>query len=103
MVSKQPPGPKVQVIETQKEGPKIEFPCQYSIRVMGEKSPEFTDTVIKIIQKHAPELKTDTGKGRDSKKGRFMSVHVFIQATGKEQLQAIFDDLKAYPAVKMVL
>lgn len=103
MVSKQPPGPKLNVIESQEDGPKIEFPCPYSIRVMGDKSPEFTANVIKIIQQHAPELQADTAKGRDSKKGRFMSVHVVIQATGQEQLQAIFDDLKAYPAVKMVL
>lgn len=88
---------------TQQEPPKIEFPCQYSIRVMGDKSIEFTETVVTIIQKHAPELQSHAVKTRDSAKGTYMSVHVMITATGEPQLMAIHEDLKAHAAVKMVL
>lgn len=87
----------------QPEPPKIEFPCQYSIRVMGEKSPEFMLKVVEIIQCHAPELKHDTATSKDSSKGTYMSVMVMIVATGEPQLVAIHEDLKAYSAVKMVL
>ncbi|NRB37580.1 MAG: DUF493 domain-containing protein [Pseudomonadales bacterium] len=88
---------------TQQAPPKIEFPCQYSIRVMGDKSPTFSDEVVAIIQRHAPELKPETATRKDSSKGRFMSVKVMIIATGEPQLTAIHNDLKAHPAVKMVL
>lgn len=83
--------------------PKIEFPCQYSIRIMGDKSDTFSDDVVAIIQRHAPELKADSATSKDSSKGRFMSVMVYITATGEKQLAAIFRDLKTLPAVKMVL
>ena len=86
-----------------KDAPKIEFPCQYSIRIMGDKSDEFTLKVVDIIQRHAPELTLDSATSKDSSKGRFMSVMVMITATGVPQLTAIHEDLKAYPAVKMVL
>ena len=86
-----------------KQPPKIEFPCQYSIRVMGDKSDEFLHKVVQIIQRHAPELKAQTATSKDSSKGRFMSVMVVIRATGAPQLAAIHEDLKAYSAVKMVL
>ena len=86
-----------------KPAPKIEFPCQYSIRVMGEKSATFTDEVVEIIQRHAPELALDTASSKDSSKGTYMRVLVVIIATGEPQLSAIHEDLKAHPAVKMVL
>ena len=86
-----------------KPAPKIEFPCEYSIRVMGERSVTFTDEVVEIIQRHAPELTRDTASSKDSSKGTFMRVRVVIIATGVTQLTAIHEDLKEHPAVKMVL
>ena len=88
---------------TVKQPPKIEFPCRYSIRVMGEKSDSFAEQVVAIIQRHAPELKADSATSKDSSKGRFMSVLVVITATGEAQLAAIHGDLQKLPAVKMVL
>ncbi len=88
---------------SQQEPPKIEFPCDYSIRVMGDKSDEFINKVFEIIQLHAPELKRDSVKSKDSSKGRFMSVHVVIVATGEDQLGNIHQSLQAYDAVKMVI
>lgn len=88
---------------SEKQPPKIEFPCQYSIRVMGEKSVTFIDEVVTIIQRHAPELERDSATSKDSSKGTYMRVLVVIIATGEPQLSAIHEDLKAHTAVKMVL
>ena len=85
------------------EPPKIEFPCDYSIRVMGDKSDDFIERVFAIIQSHAPELQRDRVKSKDSSKGRFMSVHVMIVATGEDQLHNIHRSLLTYDAVKMVI
>jgi uncharacterized protein len=84
--------------------PKIEFPCEgYSIRVMGEASESFRIHVIEVFELHVGDFSRETIDIRASSTGRYESVRVAITATGIEQLQAIFDDLKKHPAVQMVL
>ena len=90
--------------DTEVPAPKIEFPCErYPIKVIGEAGDGFTDMVIEVIQRHAPEFDATTLVARDSRNGRFLSVQVLITATGVEQLQAIHLDLKASGRVHMVL
>ncbi|MFI8745124.1 DUF493 domain-containing protein [Pseudomonas sp. NPDC077186] len=84
--------------------PKIEFPCErYPIKVIGTAGEGFSDLVIEVIQRHAPNLDTSTLVMRDSRNGNFLSVQVLITATGVEQLQAIHVDLRATGRVHMVL
>lgn len=84
--------------------PKIEFPCpDYAIRVMGESSEHFRAYVVEVFERHAPGFDRETIKIRASSNGRYESINITITATGVEQLQAIFVDLKKHPAVQMVL
>ncbi|SDH69649.1 DUF493 domain-containing protein [Pseudomonas panipatensis] len=84
--------------------PKIEFPCErYPIKVIGDAVDGFRDLVVEIIQRHAPDLDETTVIIRDSRNGRFLSVHLLITATGVEQLQNIHSDLRATGRVHMVL
>jgi putative lipoic acid-binding regulatory protein len=84
--------------------PKIEFPCpDYAIRVMGEASEHFRLHVVEVFERHAPDFDRELVKIRASSNGRYESINVVITATGVEQLQAIFIDLKKHPAVQMVL
>ncbi|MBZ9664585.1 DUF493 domain-containing protein [Pseudomonas chaetocerotis] len=84
--------------------PKIEFPCErYPIKVIGTAGEGFSDLVIEVIQRHAPDLDASTLVMRDSRNGNFLSVQVLITATGVEQLQAIHVDLRATGRVHMVL
>ena len=85
------------------EPPKIEFPCHYPIKVLGDARVDFIDRVFEIIQVHAPEIDRSKVLTRDSRKGTFMSVHVVIVATGVDQLRNIHTSLMAYDAVKMVI
>ena len=89
-------------VDTQ-EPPKIEFPCDYSIRILGEAREDFIDQVFSLVQAHAPELQRDTITIKDSNKGSFMSVKVIIVATGEQQLRDIHQSLLTYDAVKMVI
>ncbi|KIP98543.1 MULTISPECIES: DUF493 domain-containing protein [Pseudomonas] len=90
--------------DTDVQAPKIEFPCpNYPIKVIGEAGDGFTDMVIEVIQRHAPDLDAGTLVTRDSRNGRFLSVQVLITATGVEQLQSIHVDLRATGRVQMVL
>ncbi|MNZ60970.1 hypothetical protein D3C78_790500 [compost metagenome] len=90
--------------DTEVPAPKIEFPCErYPIKVIGDAGDGFSDMVIEIIQRHAPDFDSTTVTIRDSRNGRFLSVQVLITATGVEQLQNIHNDLRATGRVHMVL
>lgn len=90
--------------DTDVQAPKIDFPCErYPIKVIGTAGEGFSDLVIEVIQRHAPDLDASTLVVRDSRNGNFLSVQVLITATGVEQLQAIHVDLRATGRVHMVL
>ncbi|PIE43099.1 MAG: hypothetical protein CSA50_06835 [Gammaproteobacteria bacterium] len=88
---------------SQQEPPKIAFPCDYPIKVIGDGVPDFKDFVIRTIQGHAPDLDTDQVNLNASKNGKYLSVRLTIVATGEVQLKKIFADLKASGRVHMVL
>ncbi len=88
----------------EKEPPKIEFPCEnYPIKVMGVASEAYREAVLEIMETHAAGFDRTRVRVQASSKGTFHSVTVFIEATGVDQLQNIFDDLKKHPDTKMVL
>lgn len=85
------------------KAPKIEFPCDYVIKVIGHAAPDFRAYVVSVVEKHAPGVREDLISVTDSRNGRFTSVQLTIVATGEPQLQALFEDLKSSGRVHMVL
>lgn len=83
--------------------PKIEFPCDYVIKVIGNSAPDFTDFVVEVVEQHAPGIRETDISVTDSSNGRFSSVQLTIVATGEPQLKALFEELKASGRVHMVL
>jgi uncharacterized protein len=88
---------------SQPEPPKIEFPCDYPIKVIGKATPGFKEFVVETISVHAPDLDLDRVDINPSKNGKFISVRLWIVATGKVQLENLFEDLKASGRVTMVI
>ncbi|GGY68539.1 HP0495 family protein [Marinobacter zhanjiangensis] len=88
---------------SQPEAPKIEFPCDYVIKVIGNAAPDFTDFVVSVVEHHAPGIRDEHVSVTASRNGRFTSVSLTIVATGEPQLKALFEDLKASGRVHMVL
>ena len=85
------------------EAPKIEFPCDYGIKVIGDAAPDFKEFVVTVVERHAPGIKDEDVSVKDSREGRFCSVRLNIMATGESQLKALFEELKASGRVHMVL
>lgn len=85
------------------EPPRIEFPCDYPIKIMGHSHHELHEIVVQTINEHAPGFNRNLTTIRHSEKGNYQSITVTITATGTPQLQAIFEDLKKSPLIKMVL
>ena len=81
----------------------IEFPCDYPIKIIGERDPETVADIIATVRKHAPEVTPDQVTSRKSRNGNFESIRVTIVATGEEQLKALHTELIALPSVRLVL
>tara|TARA_R110000824_G_scaffold7892_4_gene35833 strand:+ start:60548 stop:60820 length:273 start_codon:yes stop_codon:yes gene_type:complete len=90
-------------MEIDEDSIKIEFPCEYPIKVMGPDVDNFSENILEIIYRHAPDLRDENINFRSSKNNNYLAVNVIIYATGVEQLQALFDDLKASGRVSLVL
>lgn len=85
------------------EMPRIEFPCPYPIKIIGHAVEDFQELVIAVVERHAGQVDAELIKVQNSRNANYLSVTVTISATGEEQLQNIFNDLKAVECVKMVL
>ena len=85
------------------EAPKIEFPCDYPIKIMGVAGDELHRVIKMVMIKHAPGYDEAQITIRDSAQGNYQAITVTITATGTDQLQAIFTELKTSQHVKMVL
>lgn len=85
------------------ERPRIEFPCEYPIKIIGHAVDGFAELVIAVVERHAGEIPAHKIKSQNSHSANYLSVTVVIEAAGKEQLEIIFSDLKAVESVKMVL
>ena len=88
---------------TEPEAPKIEFPCDYPVKVMGANDDDFVGVVVEIGRRHAPELQDEQVSVRPSSGGKWVAVTMTIRATGEPQLRALFEDLKATGRIQMVL
>jgi len=88
---------------TEQEPPRIEFPCDYPIKVLGRRSENFRGIILEVFERHAPGFDQETITVRDSARGTFTAVTITITATGKEQLQALHQDLMATGHVQMVI
>jgi len=88
---------------TSAEAPKIEFPCDYPIKAIGDSGVDFKGLVIDTVKVFAPDIDEKRVTLNPSSKGNFVSVRFFIQATGKEQLELIHKALLATGRVKMVM
>ena len=83
--------------------PKIEFPCDYPIKVIGEFHSGFMDEVLDIVRRYDATLALDKVKERPSSKGNYQSITILFWATGETQLKELFLDLKKCESVRLVL
>jgi putative lipoic acid-binding regulatory protein len=81
----------------------LTFPCEFPIKVMGLAHEAFDITVFDIVRKHVPDLKEAAVSMRSSKEGKYLSVTVVVQASSREQLDAIYIDLTQCDQVLMAL
>ena len=82
---------------------KIEFPCDYPVKVIVEVQEGVVEDIISIVQQHDARITADKVTQNPSKNGKYTSVRFMLWATGTPQLDSLFTDLKKCELVRMVL
>ncbi len=81
----------------------LEFPCQFPIKAMGKADIEFDLLVLELVQQHATAPEKTKMTSRPSQNGKYLAVTVHIEATSKQQLDRIYQQLSAHPLVLVAL
>lgn len=81
----------------------IEYPCEFPIKIMGHTRAGFAQAVLEIVLRHVPDFDGATMEMRTSKHGKYLSITCSVNATSREQLDALYKELCDHPLVVMVL
>jgi uncharacterized protein len=81
----------------------IEYPCEFPIKILGHTRAGFAQAVLEVVMRHAPDFDAAAMEMKSSKHGKYLSVTCVINATSREQLDALYRELCDHPMVVMVL
>ena len=81
----------------------IEFPCDFPLIIIGLQQPGYAQSVLAIVQKHAPDYDGANMEMRPSSKGKYLSLTCTIRATSRMQLDGLYQALCDHPMVMKVL
>lgn len=80
----------------------LEFPCQFSFKVLGLADEALVDEVMAVVRQH-----TDAGDYsptvRPSSKGNYNSVSVTVTVTSKQHIELLYTELGKIELVRYVL
>ncbi len=81
----------------------LEFPCDFPIKIMGERRDDFVQTVVDVVRRHAFDFAAESVEMRASRGGKYLAITCTIRATSKAQLDALYRELSGHPWVKVLL
>ncbi len=81
----------------------MQYPCSFTLKVMGKTSDEFEAAVCNIVRKHIPNLGEGAIQIRPSKNQAYTALSVTFTAKSKQQLDALYTEISAHPLVLMAL
>ena len=74
-----------------------------SAGVLEQRRQEFTQAVLMIVKRHAPDFDETSLEVRISRKNTYLSLTCTIRAVSRAQLDALYQELCDLPMVVMVL
>ncbi|BCX88075.1 conserved hypothetical protein [Methylomarinovum tepidoasis] len=81
----------------------LEFPCEWPVKAFGPGTEAFELDVVRIVRRHAGDLRENAVTTRPSRNGKYAVVTVTIRARSRAQLEALYTELRAHPDVVMTL
>lgn len=79
----------------------LDFPCDFTFKVMGLSSDSLEDQILAVVQQHAPG--DYQPKKRPSSKGNYISVSVNVVVQSKDHVELLYRELSAIEDVRYVL
>jgi hypothetical protein len=79
------------------------FPSEFPIKVMGRHDSNLRALTQAIVERHTGPLAESSIKTRTSGDGNFLALTYVVNATSREQLDAIYRELTACKSVLMAL
>lgn len=81
----------------------FQFPFLIPLKVIGHNNGDFERVVYHLVQKYIPELELEALSSLPSTGGKYVSVTVAFTAQSREQLEAIYQELKEHELVVMTI
>ena len=72
-----------------------DFPCDYTLKVMGAAHHPMLEIVCEIIERHITDWDRSQTSLKNSRTGKYISVTAFIRLEHKAQVEAIYSELDA--------
>lgn len=81
----------------------MNFPCNFSIKVMGLKSAPLQASIEPILTKHLANLNTVKYSTRNSNNDKYQALTIDFVTESQLQLDNIYQEVSHHPDVIMVL
>jgi uncharacterized protein len=81
----------------------LSFPCTFPLKIVGRRADDFSQAIVEIVRRHAPDYDAGATELRASSQGAYISITCTINAVSREQLDGLYRELSGDPRVLMVL
>ena len=78
------------------------YPCTFPLKVIGLDTEAFEHAVREVVRKHLGEIVIEY-EARKSSGGKYLSVTATFVAESREQVEAIYRELKGHDLVVMTI
>lgn len=85
-------------------GDSLTFPCNFTIKIVGENSKSFTeDTVASIAKLLSASISDIPIATKESSGGKYLSISINPRFSSADQIYAVYDVMSKDPRVKFVV
>ena len=81
----------------------LEYPAQFPLKVLGEKSEQFEEIVLQLVKARCPQAEYIEVSKRPSKGGKYIALTLTFTVYSRQQIEDIYQDLYHCEQVVMSL
>ncbi|KTD23647.1 YbeD family protein [Legionella israelensis] len=82
---------------------KIDFPCHFPIKIIGNNHADFIGEMRGIIVKHFPDFDLETILHKQSRNKNYISLTITVYVLNQTCLDAFYQEVSSHPQVHMIL
>lgn len=85
------------------EGQAYEFPGAFEVSAMGASDAGIAEVLPDLVEAAGAQVLAGSLRVRPSSAGNYVAVHISFLAASRDQLDAVYDAVRAHPGVKWLL